>query len=1191
MGQALAGFQALINKVGALQAAQAKASAANARGVGTLDAAFAKNLRNARNWAQGLQRVGTSLTFTFSLPIAAALGAIAKQEFSFQRELRNLQQVYTDVGASSADVARATQTWARDAENLRQIIMLLSNAFGINRVEVTKMAVILGRAGDAGAGLARDTQTGLILMRAFGLSAEDAAQAVLQLRISYGLTSTQTREALAVLSYAAQATRADVQSLTAAFIKAGPAARQLNIDTRHLVVALATIQQAGFKGAEAGTAFNFALTRLIKPTPEASRLMARLGIDTNSASFAAADGVTRFDMLSNAMKGLTNQQRLYVAATVFGARQTPKLAALFSSMLDPMGTYQQLLAETADQTKLNAYLQNQLAIALKDPQTAFEVLKTNIQNNVSVIGQQLAPMILGLMGLFSRLAATFASFDPGTQRMILISLIIVAMIGPVARLISAFVFLGTLVGDVFRVLLKAFTSVAAQAAATSAVQTSAAAAATTAAGTSASASVLAATAASGAMTVAATEAEVAAGVMTAAALESAVAAGAGATAAVAAEVGVGVASTGIAASFTAAITTIMAPIMILVAIVLAAVVASFLTIAAVAKFTGQSVSDVIGQIAAAIGFVTHAFLALIGLVTGQKIELRFNNAKPPKATEEKAKTPAFKVPTLPQTKALNAAANKHPAAAASPVDTANNVAELANSKTNLAALLAAMRPIEAAYRRQQRVVRDATRALARSNAEIRAANRDLKALRDRANELEDAQRKLGDPVGLRSQAKALREMGRAILEVGDAGLAKRFGDQAAALEAQAVKAEQNSTALDALNAQIKAQEGLIDRLTEARDGLAATLETERERLDKLKDAYDTHNQKIKDARAEISRLNDSIKTSKDNLAGFAAAAAGDMSTLASSLGAEGGTINDVLAEIQKQMGDNFAQGFPNPLAKMKEWFSQVQTGYNAGWDVFSIYQRRLAFGFGGDLWKWIRIGFIASNPVSGIVSLFFDFVPQALSKVRKGIGGRFSDLGNEFVTLFTGAFTRLGPVLAQVFANMFNVPKNTITSMVNFVIARINDMIHALNHINVKIPDIPGVPGRGQKIGFDIADIPYLAKGGVATSPTLAMIAEHGPEAVIPLSAFNNPLVRQMSYLNTTMALLANRLSVMTSPSYSTLGISNQTPATRSFDSRDSTDTGRRVHIDKIEVTAPPGTPYDADALAAHLNWSLTTRL
>ena len=50
--------------------------------------------------------------------------------------------------------------------------------------------------------------------------------------------------------------------------------------------------------------------------------------------------------------------------------------------------------------------------------------------------------------------------------------------------------------------------------------------------------------------------------------------------------------------------------------------------------------------------------------------------------------------------------------------------------------------------------------------------------------------------------------------------------------------------------------------------------------------------------------------------------------------------------------------------------------------------------------------------------------------------------------------------------------------------------------LSFKVPSwVPGIGGKG----FDIPDIPMLAAGGIVTGPTLAMIGEAGPEAVIPL--------------------------------------------------------------------------------------------
>jgi hypothetical protein len=56
---------------------------------------------------------------------------------------------------------------------------------------------------------------------------------------------------------------------------------------------------------------------------------------------------------------------------------------------------------------------------------------------------------------------------------------------------------------------------------------------------------------------------------------------------------------------------------------------------------------------------------------------------------------------------------------------------------------------------------------------------------------------------------------------------------------------------------------------------------------------------------------------------------------------------------------------------------------------------------------------------------------------------------------------------------------------------------NTIGKVQIKIPDIIGLPGRGQSFG--VPKIPMLADGGVVTGPTLALIGEAGPEAVVPL--------------------------------------------------------------------------------------------
>ena len=87
----------------------------------------------------------------------------------------------------------------------------------------------------------------------------------------------------------------------------------------------------------------------------------------------------------------------------------------------------------------------------------------------------------------------------------------------------------------------------------------------------------------------------------------------------------------------------------------------------------------------------------------------------------------------------------------------------------------------------------------------------------------------------------------------------------------------------------------------------------------------------------------------------------------------------------------------------------------------------------------------------------------------------------------------IGSGIADLFRGVVNEVKN----LMNQGISAINAIINALNSLlSFKLPDWLG----GGTVGVTIPSIPEFAQGGIVNSPTLAMIGEAGPEAVIPLS-------------------------------------------------------------------------------------------
>jgi len=95
--------------------------------------------------------------------------------------------------------------------------------------------------------------------------------------------------------------------------------------------------------------------------------------------------------------------------------------------------------------------------------------------------------------------------------------------------------------------------------------------------------------------------------------------------------------------------------------------------------------------------------------------------------------------------------------------------------------------------------------------------------------------------------------------------------------------------------------------------------------------------------------------------------------------------------------------------------------------------------------------------------------------------------------------------IATFFSNIWNTIINGLKSDINNVIGLINGLIAAIDtlHINIPAIQIPGtkIGTPAVNIGFDIPQIPHLATGGIVTVPTVALIGEGGPEAIVPLSS------------------------------------------------------------------------------------------
>lgn len=94
----------------------------------------------------------------------------------------------------------------------------------------------------------------------------------------------------------------------------------------------------------------------------------------------------------------------------------------------------------------------------------------------------------------------------------------------------------------------------------------------------------------------------------------------------------------------------------------------------------------------------------------------------------------------------------------------------------------------------------------------------------------------------------------------------------------------------------------------------------------------------------------------------------------------------------------------------------------------------------------------------------------------------------------------IGKSLAAAFTGTVDAIKTAVSAYMGIYKGIFNAIAKAWNStigkLSFKVPS--WVPGLGGK-GFDVPNIPELANGGIVTGPTLALIGEAGPEAVVPL--------------------------------------------------------------------------------------------
>ena len=204
----------------------------------------------------------------------------------------------------------------------------------------------------------------------------------------------------------------------------------------------------------------------------------------------------------------------------------------------------------------------------------------------------------------------------------------------------------------------------------------------------------------------------------------------------------------------------------------------------------------------------------------------------------------------------------------------------------------------------------------------------------------------------------------------------------------------------------------------------------------------------------------------------------------------GSFLGTIFVEAVKAVIDIFVYWWGNVLLPFGEFIGGIFRPVIEG--LISVFE-----------FLWQNVLKPLAEFMSGVFIVTFETVTGSIKEIINGLKTTFSGLINFITGIFTRDWERAWSGVKDVFRGILDAIKGIFKNTINGIIGFINKFIEAWNKIELKVPEV-NIPLVGTVGGWSVRvpqidPITPLAKGGLVTDPTLALLGEAGPEAVIPL--------------------------------------------------------------------------------------------
>jgi TP901 family phage tail tape measure protein len=377
-----------------------------------------------------MQWLGRQIEYNFTVPLVAAGTAATKMALANEAAFTRITKVYGDA-AHGADFYHA------EIDSLRKAFVALSNQFGITQEDTLNIAADWAAAGASGLALAKSVQLTMKTMVLGELDAATATQSLIAIQAQYGQSIDQLGSTIAILNMVENQTGISMKGLIEGFTRAAGVARASGVSVRELAADLAALTPATGSAANAGNALKTIFSRMISPTKDTAEVLNLMGLNTRAMAWQSASAQEKLLLMARSFDKLSDAQKGFVSSIIASRYQVNRFEVLMRELISSNGYYQRALQSTADMTAVYNQAQKELNAVLTSNPQRLKIIWTTLQNAMADVIQPLIPMILWLAQSLMNLANWFSNLNPGVQKFVLLSLALLAAIGPVVRYLGA----------------------------------------------------------------------------------------------------------------------------------------------------------------------------------------------------------------------------------------------------------------------------------------------------------------------------------------------------------------------------------------------------------------------------------------------------------------------------------------------------------------------------------------------------------------------------------------------------------------------------------------------------------------------------------------------------------------------------------------------------------------------------------